>query len=457
MTIRAILTTALISISGVAMSQTMSNDSVAMGVGYANDVFYNLQDGSTKLQQGNDWHIALQMTLFGTPSFNAAIRANHARTGMEVYVINNTAPNTFSSVGAADTVGKTSPSMSLSNNDTSWGTGAFYQNRNISDPFSYGWGEYAGSPTHAVNGYTTYLIKLANGSCYKFWMKKYTSWVQNQGDTIGYVFEIAHLDGTADRVVTIRRQSANFDFTNSLMAYYNIDSDRIENREPRITKWDMLFTQYRDSVAMGPGPQVLYTVTGVLTNQGVQMINAHVVNPSTTGFKTFAYQPAINTIGYNWKTYVNPGPNGYYQLDTTANYFIKVPSTLGGADFYQLQFTRFDGGGSAGQGKIVFAKRKLGTTVGVTTINTNSINKWFVVPNPATNEASVMIDAQTATPFAQMMVMDMAGHVVFNAPVSVKQGMNAFSLDLKSWSAGMYLVKISGGDINVSTRLVVAH
>ena len=456
MKLKSILMAALLGSAPAAFAQTFVQDSVAMGVGYANDVFYALKTGGTTYQQGNDWHLAFQMTRFGEPNFNASIRANHPRTGMSVFEIDRSAPTTFNSITAADTIGKTSPARALFNNDTSWGTGAFYQNRSITDPFDFGWGIYASSPTHAVNGTSSYLLKLANGAAYKFWVKKYESYPT---DSISYTFQVAKLDGTGDRTVTIKRSSANMNFTDRLNAYYNIDSDRVANREPMRQTWDLLFTQYNDSTFAPPpapaGTKVLYTVTGVLANQSVQMVNTHLVNPDPAQHKSYTYSTRINTIGYDWKTYVNPGPSGYFQLDSTANFFIRTANYPN--EYYQLRFTRFDGGGSAGQGKIVFEKRFLSSNLAVGKVSAAAVSNWFVTPNPATNSAFVMIDAKTATAGAVIMVTDMSGRVVMNTNVDIKEGLNSFEVKTAAWPDGMYAIRIAGASLNLNTRLVVTH
>src|SRR6187549_716187 len=114
MKLRSLLSAGLITLSTVSFAQTWTSDSVAMGVGYANDVFYELKNGATKLQPGNDWHLAFQMSVFGEPNFNAAIRANHAKTGLEVYELTKSVSTTiFTNLTGADTVGKTAASRQL--------------------------------------------------------------------------------------------------------------------------------------------------------------------------------------------------------------------------------------------------------------------------------------------------------------------------------------------------------
>jgi len=455
MKLRTLLSATLLAVSSASFAQTWSSDSVAMGAGYANDVFYELRSGSTKLNAGNDWHLAFQMSAFGEPNFNASIRANHVKKGMEVYVLSNSATSTtFSNLSASDTIGKTDAALRLYNNDTSWGTGAFFQNRNLADPFSYGWGEYSGpSGDHSVNGTTIFLVKTS-GAAFKLWIQKYVS---TPADSIRFIFRVAKLDGTADNSVSLYRKSSNAVFTDRLFAYYNMDSNFILNREPSRPTWDMVFTQFLQPV-MGPGGMQLYPVTGVLTNQSVEVaeINHVDINDAahTTAYKTYGRTTHIDQIGSDWKTYVNPGPSGYYQIADSTSFFVKTKSDNA---YYQMVFTRFDGGSPAGQGKIVFSKRYLGTALAVNNVAAASLHAWYVSPNPATDNASVMVDAKVATPSARLLVTDMSGRTVLNMPIAIKQGMNAFGINTSALPAGMYAVQVAGGDWKLSTRLVVAH
>lgn len=434
-----------------------------MGVGYANDVFYELNQGSTKYQAGNDWNLAFQTTQFGEPDFNAMIRVNHTRSNAtDLFLINTNAGANFATIGASDTVGKTATSMQLNNTDTSWGTGAFYANHNPLDPYSFGWGEYSPTLGHSLIGNAVYLLRTPT-KAYKFWPQKYFS---TPSDSARYVCRIALLDGSNDHVITIWRKGPNkglantADLSDRLFAYYNLETDSVMNREPGRPAWDLQFTQYRELVNAGPAGMMPYTLTGVLGNQSMEVADVRNIDPNdpvhttNNNYKTYAYTKHINEIGSDWKTYVNPGPSGYYQLDTTVSFFIKTQTDN---SYYQLVFTRFDGGGSAGQGKIVFAKRYLGTTVGVKNVANNSVNAWFVSPNPANTRASVMIDTKVADANARLFVVDMAGRVVMNSTVTINKGMNAYELNIANWPAGVYAVQLAGSEIKMSTRLVVAH
>jgi hypothetical protein len=208
---------------------------------------------------------------------------------------------------------------------------------------------------------------------------------------------------------------------------------------------------------MGPNGMQLYNVTGVLTNQSAEVAEVRQVDVNDPthllNYKTYPRTTHIDEIGSDWKALVSQAPVIYKLADSTS-FFIKTKTDEG---YHQLVFTRFDGSGAAGQGKIVFNKRYIGSALSVNTVAAASLNAWYVSPNPATNNASVMIDAKVATPSARMIVTDMAGRTVLNTSIAIQKGMNAFGFNTSSLTAGMYAVTIAGGDWKMSTRLVVAH
>src|SRR5687768_5124032 len=85
MRLKSLLFISAIAAGVQANAQTWVADSVEMGAGYANDIFYNLATGDSVAQPANNWDLAFQINKFGDPMFNASIRANHAKRKVEVY------------------------------------------------------------------------------------------------------------------------------------------------------------------------------------------------------------------------------------------------------------------------------------------------------------------------------------------------------------------------------------
>jgi hypothetical protein len=458
MKLKSLLSVALLSVSSAAFAQSGNwvLDSVSMGAGYANDVFYGIDLGTKSLNAGNNWDLGFQIPAVSgrDETFNAAVRPNHVKKNIEVYPLRDSASYYWSSISAADTVGKTDASKALINNDTSWGTSAFYQNRLVTDPFSFGWGNYS-MIDHSITGEYVYLLKM-NGDAYKIWIQKYVS---TPTDSVSYTFRIAKFDGTNDNSVKFYVKTGGF--SDRLLAYYDIASNTMLNREPMRNTWDLLFTQYRQLINAGPGIMMPYNLTGVLSNAGTEIADIRHLNPddvNSSNFKSvMTTKSKITThtdeIGSDWKTYVNPGPSGYYQLDDSASFVVKSKNTR---NYWQLQFIRFDGGSPAAAGKILFRKRYLGTAVGVANVAAQNLNAFTVTPNPSSTDATILVDAKKALA-ARLMVTDMGGRIMQSASVDLKNGVNAFNLSTANWPSGVYAVQVAGQDWKVSSRLVVAH
>lgn len=445
MNVRSILTSLLV-VAGTltASAQTTStwvNDSVTMTPGYLNDVYYSLRNGISKIQPNIDWHLAFQVTP-PVPYGTVGAIANHAQTGVKVHSLHMSASSSFDAVTAADTVGKTS--VQLYNSDTNWYYGAFNQMNDPNDPYDYSWGSYQPS-NHNIVGDSLYLIKVgANSTPYKLWIKKFVSYPL---DSVKWIFRIAQFDGTGDTTFTIKAK----DYQSRLFAYYNVTTRTAIDREPDRNTWDFVFTRYVDTASQG-SITIPYNTTGALSNVGLAVADVRGVDEDTAAkyFQSYARIKDMNAIGYDWKTFdmsVNPP---VWRTDSTINYFIRTATT---SEYYQLQFTKFEGSAS---GKIFFRKRSIVPT-SVSNVAANNVAAWYVAPNPATDNISVMVDAKTGASNAKLTILDASGRMVQQMTAPLQKGMNGYSFSTASLPSGMYFVRLGDGTWNVTTRLTVAH
>jgi hypothetical protein len=449
MKLKSLLFIGALSVGTAASAQPWIPDTVHMGTGYVNDVFYALKDGAEKSEPSKNWHLAFQMTKFGDKDFNASISANHSNSRVEVYSLHMKASGgAFASISAADTVGKTSFTMQQINDTASWGRGAFMKNADPSNPFDFGWGAYD-MTTHNLIGDSVYLIKVYSGSgpsathtAYKLWLKKYTS-----TGTLGYEFEIAQLDNANDNNVTINRSP---DYVDRLFAYYNITDNKILDREPGRKAWDMLFTRYPKAVISGGGPG-LQAYTGVMTNLGVSVADVRVANATNLAWNDaqVVYDTtSLITIGDDWKRFDQP--NMKYIVYDTINYFVKTPDL----SYYQLRFKEFEFQG-ADAGRIIFEKRFL-IGLNVKEITKNAVSTFAMVPNPASSSADIMIDAKESSN-ARLIVTDITGRIVENAALNLNKGVNGVRLNTANYTNGIYMVTVTNGSWKIAEKLVVQH
>lgn len=419
-------------LSATAGAQAWVNDSVTMGPGYANDIWYSMENGGTPPATNKNWTLAFQTTVQG-PYGNVSVWANHAQDTVSVWSLHKEAAGNFGLLSLVDTAGKTR----LFNSPTSWNYGAFNRNADTANQFDYGWGFYDQLDNHNVNGDSLYLMQ-AGTSLFQVWIEQYKTLPT---DSSTWKFRIARLDGSEDTTIYINRAF----FANKNFAYYEARNRVVLDREPASNTWDIVFTRYTDSLDLGGGIGS-NTTTGPLLNHGVTAARVLAVNPDTVSYAPYPYSNALNAIGWDWKT-APMGP-GAWTVDSNRTYFIKTVS----GDYYQLVFTSFTGSANS---KTVFKKRKVAAAA-VRNIN-SAVSRFLVSPIPAGNEVSVMLDAAKALPGARLTLTDVAGSTVFAGSVSVGRGMNAYSINTAQLPAGTYVLSVRGDGIALSRKVVVAH
>lgn len=417
-------------------AQTWITDSVEMGSGYANDVWYSFKNDSIKAEVNSNWHLAFQTLPPIGANSNVSILANHVGGGVKVFSLNLRATTKFGNLVAADTVGK----KQLYNTDTSWNLGAFNRMNDASNPFDFSWGQY-NITSHSVVGDSLYLV-LVGTTPYQVWVQEYKS---TPADSISYRVRIANFDGSNDKTIRVYRKNG---YTDRNFAYYDITNDVIRDREPSRTAWDVIFTRAMEMIPTGPGMSQPYAVTTILSNFGVSVAEVNELNPSTTGYDAKTYLNDIHVIGSDWKK--SPmGPGGWTIRDS-ANYFIKTKNTN---EYYQLHFLSF--GGTA-NGKTVFEKRKLGDILSVTNVN-SAVTAYTIAPNPAVNEANIMLDAKQADANTVIFVTDLSGKVVERHNVKLNAGVNAYRINTAAYNNGIYMITIASGEFKATQKLVVQH
>lgn len=246
------------------------SDSVSLSKLYTHQSFYSLSNGEI-LTSENTWDLA-----FGTGATGSTIRINGV-TGIRLYVSPITGVKHWETL---DTTNFSSWKVAY-DSDTTWSIGAFSDGNDGN--FNLGWGTYS-MITHQVVGSKLFVIKLANGNLKKIWIEKLASGT--------YEFRHANLDGSNEIKSTISKTN----YTTKNFVYYSIEDNKIIDREPISSSWDLVFTNYLGEVA----PTTFYNVTGILANSTVQTSKAEKVNVITAISDESSFSTKINTIGYNW-------------------------------------------------------------------------------------------------------------------------------------------------------------
>jgi PKD repeat protein len=109
---------------------------------------------------------------------------------------------------------------------------------------------------------------------------------------------------------------------------------------------------------------------------------------------------------------------------------------------------------SSGGNNVYVDDINLGPTIGMDELNYLNLN-CNLFPNPATNEASLVLNLSEARKLT-IDVIDLLGKTVFTlGEKNYAEGENNVLLDLSGFESGMYQVKISDGKIVVNKNLVV--
>jgi len=267
------------------------SETISLGAGYANDIFYRLSDGLITSVPRSNWDIGFSVS----PREAAIITNGAAGVTLKVYPINAN----WTWTTPIDTTGYNSWAT-LYNSDTTWTEGAF--NMNATGHPNYGWGKY-NEITHNLAGVALYIIKTRNGSYKKIWIENKLS-----VDQI-YNFRYADINGSNEHLVTMLCAGKNKNFL-----YYSIDTNAQIDREPESNMWDIVFTKWIDK-------SIIYPVTGVLENIGVSALKSTDTDPASTNMPASGYLTAISTVGSDWKT-VNM-TTYLYTIDQTHVYFLK--------------------------------------------------------------------------------------------------------------------------------------
>jgi hypothetical protein len=374
------------------------NDQVSVAASYANQSYYNLENGEVSNITNLDWDLAFDASAFGS-----AIRINGANA-VELFVT----PYSIADWSTIDTMGMTSWTQNF-DSDLSWSSGAFNADYDLSNPSDLGWGEY-NSITHFVIGTKTFVIKMNDGSVKKVLIDQLGS-----GD---YTFKHSDLDNSNEITEVITKS----DYTGKNFVYYNITTTTVIDREPLSEDWDIVFGKYITEIY----PGATYGVTGALMNQGTTVYKDESVETNTAVINNnFVYSDAINTIGYNWKSF--DFSTYTYILDDSATYFIQT--AIG--DVWKVGFTAF---GGSSNGDIEFTKEKMASAG----VYTNSELTITTYPNPVTNSFNIKSDLNGE---ATVSLQSMNGKQTINETVDFINEPIEYNVD--NYNSGIYILTVT--------------
>lgn len=422
MKIKSLFATAALLIFGAANAQTVVTDTIVMGAGYANQVFYSLQNSSKTANPMGSWHIA-----HTSNTRDNCIRANHA-AGVNVYAYpkgDNSAYANFDTTGWAAW-------PTLMNDIHKHEVGAFNQTLNKNNPWDFSWGVYdAGS--HTVVGDSLYLITLSSAGKVVAFIKFMPLAQYPNGD---FTFRYDFVGGTKDftSIDTIKQSKAN----NGTYKYFHFTNKQV-TLEPTNGKWDLNFTRYYEPAFNGTS-FVPYLVVGVESRVGSKIAKIEMVTwddlkaspltyhnqaKDTTGGE--GYRVDLTRIGSNWKVF-----NGS-SFETVQDLNFLVESN--DSNVYGVQFTGFVG---ASMGRIILNKSQLLTKVIGSTNNIAKNNQVVIYPVPAQNQLYVKPLENSSIQCISIKSLD--GRIIRNA--SNINSTDVAQLNIGDLTAGQYIVEV---------------
>jgi hypothetical protein len=393
------------------------NDSVSMGPGYANDVWYSFENGVVATADRSTWDIG-----FYTNTWSAGIIINDG-TGTQLVTYGN---GDTSSWNAIDTTGMANWKR-LYNSDTIWEDGAF--NRNALGHPDYGWGVY-NMVSHDVVGDSIYIIKLANGAYKKLWIESKNS-VNNT-----YIFTYANLDGSNQFTETLNATP----YESKLFVYYNLSIGSVIDREPAKDSWDLLFSRYMGIVFDNEGNPANYVVVGILNNVETGANKNHPVSPDFTEWYAQPMEFYKTVIGSDWK-YFDMNTFSYSVTDSLV-YFVQSLS----GDIYKFVPLSFSG---QSEGKTVFT-HELISLVDLTEQTTEQAVKVF--PNPASDQINIQLTG-FENELASIQLYDLSGRMLLEQETRLSNGQMNFSV--QQFEEGTYILRvISSGKVHTQQLIV---
>ena len=385
---------------------------VVTGAGYANDVYYSLENGTDTTVQRDNWDIG-----FIAQVMSVSILANNG-SGVELY----TYPDGDISDWA--TLDTTSIDWTPMYNSLETFDGAFIANIDTTNELDMGWGIY-NMVNHHITGDSLFVIKTISGA----WKK--LAIIQKAAMQNTWEFKYANLDGTGEKIETITAG----DYSDKYFIHYSIDSMKIQDREPAMDDWDLLFTKYIDYV---PTP---YSVTGVLINDDHVMAQevreSGMVQSTHNSYVDTAFTDTISIIGSDWKK-VNQSYT--FDLIDTVVYYLKTDGGDSNDSYYKIYFTGFTG---MSEGRYTFMQEKI---IPLSAKENEIMNLLQVYPNPAADRINVVYDLVGRS---DIDIIDMTGRLVQRTQYDAS-GFTNLSLDVSSLNPGVFFIRVSAeGESNV--------
>ena len=191
--------------------------SVSIGAGYANDVWYSLENGIVKTEPSDNWDIAVQ-----TGAKDAGICIN-SPNGLLLWAVPDSDEDSWDD--AIDTTGMSANWETCNNASENWAIGAFNMGLDgFASGGNFGWGEY-NMATHSITGNKVFVLQLDKKTYKRIMIESLMAGT--------YTIKWADLDGSNEKSSAI----AKADYAEKMFAYLDITTNQVLDREPPRSSW----------------------------------------------------------------------------------------------------------------------------------------------------------------------------------------------------------------------------
>lgn len=400
---------------GTGTQLKSQTDSVSIGAGYAQQVWYSMENGEVKSEPNDNWDLAFQV-----PGFTSSILANTSKENFAVFQ----SPYAIDDWGNVDTTGMRANWIELHNSTETWTEGAL--NHAPEDEFDLGWGTY-NPVTHVVEGDSIYVL-FTGQSWKKLKIDRLTSGV--------YEFTYADLDGSNEVIQEIDKD----DYSGKNFAYFSIDTQEELDREPASGSWDLTFSTYIEFVPMP------YSVTGVRHNLGVEVAQIDNTPHDEAVHSQAFFNDEINTIGNDWKS-INM-QTFQWEIDSTRTYFVKDQE----GSIWKLYFTGF---GGSSNGNYHFSKsEEVSSSVAFSTAENMKVS---VFPNPVSNGRVTLEFEGEEHGQVTIQLYNLSGQRIAERTTGTMVGITREVLNVSAVPSGLYIVVVETDNNRITRKVSVQN
>lgn len=443
----------------LALQAQVVADTVTLGSGWANDIFYSIENGDEAGSADNtSWSVGISPA-----SQSSSIIINGGR-GVELWEIPSDTMSIAEFENTLDTTGANYLFWTKNfDEDSSWVADAFSKNATGPNPpppatatvINFGWGDYQ-LATQNVVGARLYLLKTPEGDFYKVFVES-----KIQGTTR---FRYASLDHSFDTTMVV----VGNDFTNRNYVYVDMDNHEILDREPVRTEWDLLFTRIQPDQTLPP-PGNSFSRTGVLSN--TINLSSNPATPNVQGVKIAIVEDfSVNDANYEDAVFSNNRDVISNKFQFTEMGTFSVFDTLGfflqdrNDNIFKLWFTGMNGGNpgnvnydiptnsiSFNYEKVFDAEEDPNSIDNIA----ENIDFHTIYPNPSVDKAHLLFTTKEVKESVQLSIYNITGKLIENVNIQPQLGLNTVSINTSNYQSGMYIVQINNGTEVVSQKLIV--